>query len=460
MNNGAIILAAGEGTRMKSKKPKAMCEVLFKPMLDWVMTAVKKADIDDICVITGYAAECMEAHLDGSAETVRQTERKGTGHAVMQAMDFIKRHQGGNIVILNGDAPFVDAETISGALTYHCDKNNDVTVISASVSAPRGYGRIVRDKNGDITAIVEEASADEKTKLINEVNSGAYCFRADALADILTKITPDNSKGEYYLTDAVAITLSGNGKAGAYNAGNEKTVLGANTRSQLVHLNELARHEIIEKMLDSGVDIPCRDGIIIGPDCKIGCDTKILPNTVIFGDVTIGDDCVIGPNSYVYNAQIGNGVSFNNGQIRNAEIMNDANIGPFVQIRPDSVIKDGAHLGNFVEVKNSTIGENTSVSHLTYVGDSDVGSGVNFGCGVVTVNFNGKTKNRTVIKDRAFIGCNTNLVAPVTVGENSYTAAGSTITHDVPDNTLAIARERQTNKEGWVKEHQPYRKKV
>lgn len=460
MSNGAIILAAGEGTRMKSKKPKAMCEILFKPMLDWVMSAAKKAKINDICVVTGYAAECIEKHLGEETETVRQTERKGTGHAVMQAMEFIKRHNDGNIVILNGDSPFVDAKTISEAIEYHSSKNNDVTVISAEVSEPYGYGRIVRDKDGNIQAIVEENSADEKTKLIKEINSGAFCFRAEALAEVLTKITPNNSKGEYYLTDAVAIILKSGGKAGAYKAENEKTVLGANTRSQLNKLNELARHEILEKMMDEGVDIPCTDGIIIGPDCSIGCDTKILPNTIICGNVTIGEDCIIGPNSYIENAQIGNGVKFNNGQIRNAEIMNDANIGPFVQIRPDSVIGDGVHLGNFVEVKNSTIGENTSVSHLTYVGDSDVGSGVNFGCGVVTVNFNGKTKNRTVIKDRAFIGCNTNLVAPVTVGENSYTAAGSTITEDVPDNTLAIARERQTNKEGWVKEKQPYRKKV
>lgn len=459
MSNAAIILAAGEGTRMKSRNPKAMSEVLFKPMLDWVISAAEKSGIEDICVVTGYAAEVIEEHLGGKYKTVRQTERKGTGHAVMQAMDFIKKHNG-NIIILNGDAPFVDAETIKGAVEYHTAKGNGATVISAEVNDPTGYGRIVKDKNGDIEKIVEEASADEKTKLIKEVNSGAYCFNAKVLASVLEKITPDNSKGEYYLTDAIALVLADGGKAGAYNAGNEKTVLGANTRSQLNKLNEIARFEMLEKMMDDGVDIPCCDGVIIGPDCTIGCDTRILPGTILCGKVTIGENCVIGPNSYAQNAEIGNNVSFNNGQIRDAKILDDATIGPFTQIRPNSVIGKGAHLGNFVEVKNSTIGEKTSVSHLTYVGDSDVGSGVNFGCGVVTVNFNGKDKNRTTIKDRAFIGCNTNLVAPVTIGENAYTAAGSTITQDVPDNSLAIARERQTNKEGWVKEKQPYRKKV
>lgn len=227
-----------------------------------------------------------------------------------------------------------------------------------------------------------------------------------------------------------------------------------------IDANEKARLEILNKFIHNGVDIPCADSIIIDPDCVIGKGTKIYPGTIICGNVTIGENCIIGPNSYIIDSTIGNNVNFNSSQIRNSQIHDNADIGPFVHIRPDSVIGNGVHLGNFVEVKNSTIGSETSVSHLTYVGDSDVGKNVNFGCGVVTVNFNGKTKNRTTVKDRAFIGCNTNLVAPVTVGENSYTAAGSTITEDVPDNTLAIARERQVNKEGWVKEKQPYRKKV
>ncbi len=265
-----------------------------------------------------------------------------------------------------------------------------------------------------------------------------------------------NESVGYVINAAVPIAE----KTEVFYGENKNITLTASTGEELNSLNEVMRKIILREHMNNGVEIPCTDGIIIGPDCKIGCDTKILPNTVICGNVIIGEDCVIGPNSYVENAEIGCGVKFNNGQIRNAKIMNNADIGPFVQVRPDAVIGNNVHLGNFVEVKNSTIGEGTSVSHLTYVGDSDVGSGVNFGCGVVTVNFNGKTKNRTVIKDRAFIGCNTNLVAPVTVGENAYTAAGSTITQDVPDNSLAIAREKQTNKEGWVIKKQPYRKKV
>lgn len=223
---------------------------------------------------------------------------------------------------------------------------------------------------------------------------------------------------------------------------------------------ELDRLETLCRLAKNGVEIPCADGIIIDKSCVIGKGTVILPNTIIRGSVTVGEGCTIGPNSYIVDSVIGNNVNFNNSQIRNARVLDNADIGPFVNIRPDSVIGDSVHLGNFVEVKNSVIDSNTKVSHLTYVGDSDVGRNVNFGCGTVTVNFNGKTKSRTIVKDGAFIGCNTNLVAPVTVGENSYTAAGSTITQDIPDNSLAIARERQVNKEGWVKEKQPYRKKV
>ena len=411
MKNGVIILAAGNGKGMKSKKPKVMSEILFEPMIDRVISAVKAAETEDICVITGAEYDYLADYLGETVSLVCPS--------LAQSTEFIKEHEGGNILILGGDTPFMDSDTISGTLALHADENNDVTLIS------------------------EDAVG--------------YCFRADILYSVLEKLREEK---EYSLGDVVTAVTDENGSQGVYKPLNPMVSLTAQTKSQLYRLNDFARNEILEKLMDSGVDIPCKDGIIIGPDCKIGADTKILPNTVIHGNVKIGEDCVIGPNSYIYNAEIGDGVSFNNAQIRNAKIMNNADIGPFVQIRPDAVIGDNVHLGNFTEVKNSVIDTGTKVSHLTYVGDADVGKDVNFGCGTVTVNFTGKTKHRTVIKDNAFIGCNTNLVAPVTVGENSYTAAGSTITEDVPDNSLAVARQRQTNKEGWVKEKQPYRKKV
>ncbi len=457
--NCAIILAGGEGTRMKSDKPKVMAEVLFKPMLSWVIDAAKGAEIEDILVVTGYKSEVIEEYLKGSCETAKQEKRLGTGHAVMQASDFIKRHSGGNVLILNGDAPLIDSKTIADGLRYHTDGGFVQTVISAKIENPFGYGRIVRNENGEFTAIVEEASATEEIKKINEINSGVMWFDCDTLNDLLGKITNNNSKGEYYLTDTVEIALSEGKKVGAYTTENKDAVLGANSRVQLLELNEKVRKSILEKCMLEGASIPCTDGVMIDKDAVIGRDTVILSGTIIKEGCKIGNDCVIGPNSVLYKTTVGNGTVLNSVQAEEAVIGDNISAGPFVHIRPNSVIKDGVHLGNFVEVKNSTVGEKTSVSHLTYVGDSDVGSGVNFGCGVVTVNFNGKDKNRCKIGNDAFIGCNTNLIAPVEIGDRAYTAAGSTITEDVPEDALAIARERQTNKENWVTVKKPYREK-
>jgi len=459
MKNCAVILAGGEGTRMKSSNPKVMAKLLFKPMIDWVLAAAKEAGVEDICVVTGYRADVLEAHLGDAVVTVHQAERKGTGHAVMMAKDFIKAHKGGNVLILNGDAPLIDSGTISEALEYHTDNGFAETVISAKVENPFGYGRIVRDRHGNFTAITEEASADAETKKINEINSGAIWFNATALYDLLGRLTDNNSKHEYYLTDTVSIAISEGRKVGAYASPNPDAVLGANSHAQLYELNEKVRKSILFGFMTDGVAIPCIDGVIIDKDTVIGRDTVILPGTIIKAGCTIGSGCTIGPNTMLENTQVGDNCVLNAVQAESAKIGNNANLGPFTHLRPDAVLGDFVHCGNFTEIKNSVIGDHTSVSHLTYVGDSDVGKGVNFGCGVVTVNFNGKTKNRCEIGDDAFIGCNTNLIAPVKVGDRAYTAAGSTITEDIPEDALGIARERQYIKEEWVKIKKPYRPK-
>ena len=457
--NCAVILAGGEGTRMHSKKPKVMAELLFKPMIDHVLSAATKAGVSEICVVTGYQAPLLEAHLEGRAHTVRQTERLGTGHAVMQAASYLRNNDFDNVLILNGDAPFMDSGTITEALAYHENRGFAQTVISAKIENPYGYGRIVRDFNGDFCAIVEEASADKETKKINEINSGAMWFKKDALLYLLSKITNENSKGEYYLTDTVGIAVSEKMRVGAYTAKNADAVLGANTRVQLAELNERLRRKILDRLMLQGVSIPCADGVIIDDDAEIGADTVILPGTIIKEGCVIGENCVIGPGSVLFQTKVGDECTLNQVQAEQATVGSYCNLGPFVHLRPNTVLGEHVHCGNFVEVKNSDVGDYTSVSHLTYVGDSDVGKGVNFGCGVVTVNFNGKTKNRCTICNDAFIGCNTNLIAPVRIGNRAYTAAGSTITEDVPDDALAIARDRQTIKAGWVIKKKPYREK-
>ncbi len=457
--NCAIILAAGDGTRMKSKKPKVMAEILFRPMIDCVLDSVYDAGIDDVCVITGSRADILESHLGNDIKTYRQTERLGTAHAVKTATEFIREHIDANVLILNGDAPFMDSETIRAALELH-EKGFVQTVISAIVDDPFGYGRIVRSKTGEFKAIIEESSADSEIKKIREINSGAMWFKADDLLEVLPKIGNGNSKGEYYLTDSVEINIADGKLVAACTSNNPDAVLGANSRKQLAELNETARLKVIARLLNTGVDIPCSDGVMIATDADIGPDTRILPNSLIKRGVKVGSDCVIGPNTTLEQCEIGDGSTLNNTDAQYCKIGSECRIGPFVHIRPDSIISDKVRLGNFTEVKNSQIGQSTSVSHLTYVGDSDVGSDVNFGCGCVTVNFTGKKKYRTKIGNGAFIGCNTNLIAPVEIGENAYTAAGSTITDDVPANALSVARARQINKEEWVIRNQPYRREI
>lgn len=449
-NCGAIVLAAGDGVRMKSAYPYVMTKVLSKPMISWVLEAVRTSGIGDVAVIVANAENMVADYVYGSCEIAVQKQQHGTAHAVMQALDFIARKKGGNILVLNGDTPLMDAGSIRNALAAHINSQNDVTVISARVEKPFGYGRIVRDKEtGAFQGIVEERDAASEIKRIDEISSGAYWFKADALLEALGHVQP-RVNGEYNLVDTVA-WLTGNGyRADTSFAMSPDVVLGANNRTELHQLNHIARLREIAIHMEAGVDIPCFETVIIDPSVQIGMDTTILPGTILRGNVTIGRNCRIGPNTIIENSVVGDDVMLNNVQCYNATVRSGANIGPYVHIRPNSVIGENVHLGNFVEVKNSAIDTGTKVSHLTYVGDSDVGKHVNFGCGTVTVNYTGKAKFRTTIRDHAFIGCNTNLVAPVTVGRGAYTAAGSTITEDIPDEALGIARARQVNKPGWV----------
>lgn len=448
----AIILAGGSGKRMKTDKPKVLHEVLGKPMLEWVIDSCIEAEIERICVVKGFASEMIDEYIDKSGyevETVLQAERLGTGHAVMMAADFIKEDENGDVIILSGDAPFIDAETISSALREHKASGAGATVITAKVSKPFGYGRIKRT-DGEIVGIVEQKDCSEQEAQIDEINSGCYWFKASDLLSALPKLNQNNAQNEYYLTDTISILLGDGKTVSGYIAPSSDVVLGANDRKGLLSLCDIARKKTIDKHLENGVEMVTTDGVVISPDAVIGEGTRILPGTMIMGRCVIGRNCVVGPNSRLTNVSVGDNTSLDNVVAVDSRVGSNVSVGPFVQLRPNSVIEDFAHIGDFVEIKNSVIGKGTSVSHLTYVGDSDVGRNVNFGCGVVTVNYDGSKKARCVIKDDAFIGCNTNLVAPVTVGEAAYTAAGSTVTRDVPDGALAIERSEMRIKEGYA----------
>lgn len=445
----AVILAGGQGKRMKAEIPKPMFPVLGEPMLEWVLQACEHAGLDDFCVVKGFMAEQIDEYLGDRCQTVLQKERLGTGHAVMQTVPFLKKHADGNTLVLCGDAPFLDSETIRGALAQHKAEDNAVTVITAELEHPDGYGRIVRGKEG-ITSIVEQKDATDAQRQIREINSGAYWFKTNDLIELLGGLTQNNAQGEYYLTDTIYLALRSGKRAGAFLSGNPDVVLGANDRKGLLQLNTVARLAVIDEHLENGVAFTCTDGITITRGVEIGVGTEILPGTILRGKTKIGANCVIGPNCVIEDCEIEDGVRLNYVQAFRSKIDAGVKIGPFVHIRPNSHIKSGVKIGDFVEIKNSTIGEGTAVAHLTYVGDSDVGKKVNFGCGTVTVNYDGVVKSRCEIGDNCFIGCNTNLIAPVKLGKAAYTAAGTTVTKDVPDYALAIDRGTVSIKEGYT----------
>lgn len=447
MKTGCIILAGGAGKRMKSEKPKVLAEVLCKPMLGWVLDEVMGFGFDGVAVVTGYKAEITDAYVTSRSEnivTYLQKEQKGTGDAVKSAEEMIRAMD--CVCVLNGDAPFIDRETLKASLEYHLETKSEVTVITAEISDPTGYGRIIRT-NGEFSAIREQKDCSPEEAEISEVNSGAYWFDAERLLNMLPRLSTNNAAGEYYLTDCIELTK----KRTAFRSANPDIVLGANTRKALYELNTIARKAIIDRHMENGVSFVALDGIIIGKDVKIGCDTTIYPNTMILGNTVIGAGCTIGANCHIENCKIADNVALDNVHAYDSVVEENVKIGPFAHLRPGTTIRTGVKIGNFVEVKNSDIGMNTCAAHLTYIGDSDVGRGVNFGCGSITANYDGINKYRTKIGDHAFIGSNTNLIAPVEIGANATTAAGSTVTKNVPENALFVERGTTRVKENWEK---------
>ena len=443
-----IILAAGEGTRMKSKKPKVLHEILNKTMLDYVIDEAKICKADNICVVVGHKADEVKVGIKNKdVNFVLQSEQLGTGHAVMQAKDFIGD---GDVIILYGDTPLVKAETLNSLLEFHRKQNNGVSIISAIVDNPAGYGHIIRDANGQFLKNIEHKDASVFEKQVKEINTGIYCFKADKLKESLKMLKNDNVQGEYYLPDTLELILKSGCSVDAMVADDFEEFLGVNSKVQLAQVTEIQKLKVNKKHMENGVIIIDPNNTYIDSDVKIGMDTIIYPGSMIEKGTVIGEDCKIGPSTRLTNVKVGNNTTIKSSTCMDSNIGDNSTVGPYAYIRPNSVIGKNVKIGDFVEVKNSVIDEGTKVSHLTYIGDSDVGKNINFGCGTVTVNYDGKNKFRTTIEDDAFIGCNTNLIAPVTVKKGSYSAAGSTITKEVPEDALAVARARQQNILGWV----------
>ena len=445
----ALILAAGQGKRIKSDIPKVLHKVCGKEMVNHVIDNMRKACIQDVNVIVGKGAELVKEGTKSRCVSYSlQEEQLGTGHAVKCAKSFLEGKDG-VVAIFAGDAPLTKVETIEKLMNEHIEKNNSATLLSAFVDDPTGYGRIIR--NGDeVVKIVEHKDCNEEELKVNEMNAAMYCFDIKELLSSLEKLSNNNSQGEYYLTDVIGILKEAGKRVGAVVADYEDTI-GVNARDQLAEAEEILRSRINNMHLENGVTLIDPKTTYIGTDVEIGKDTIIYPNNIIEGKTVIKENCTILQNCRIKDSIIESGVEVQASVVLESKIGENTTVGPFAYIRPETSIGKNARIGDFVEIKKSTIGNETKVSHLTYIGDAEVGSGCNFGCGTVVVNYDGKEKHKTVIGDNSFIGCNTNLVSPVKVGDNTYIAAGSTITSEVKEGDLAIARTKQRNIEGWVK---------
>lgn len=445
-NLKAIILAGGEGNRMKSKKPKVLHQILNTTMIDYVIQESFVAQAERVCVIVGHKAEEVKASISKSnksynkekIEFALQKEQKGTGHAVMMAENFISDED--TILILYGDTPLIKGEDLAFIVSKHQENNCSATLITAILENPTAYGRIVRDADGDFQKIVEEKDASSEEKAIKEINTGLYVFQGKALKTALSQLTTNNNQGEYYLTDCLELILKANLKVSVVTADSSESFFGVNSRSQLATASAIMQKRIIEKHMENGVTFIKPESVYIEPSVEIGMDTTIHMGCILEGDTKIGEDCFIGAYSHLSNMTLADNIQIQHSTATKSSIDSHAVIGPYAYIRPDCTIGHHAKVGDFVEVKNSKIGAYTKVPHLSYVGDTDAGEKVNFGCGSIMVNYDGKKKHRSTIEDGCFIGCNSNLVSPVHIGENAYIAAGSTITKDVSANVLALAR--------------------
>lgn len=445
----AVILAAGKGTRMKSRRPKVLHRVAGRPMLAHVVRAAEAAGADRLIVVAGYGFEAVADAVGEKAGVVRQAEQLGTAHAVRQARGALEGFEG-DILVLCGDTPLLTGRTLAGLAAHHRGTGAAATVLTARVEEPFGYGRVLRDEAGLVRRIVEQKDGSPEELAVREINTGVYVFSHAGFFEALAAITPHNRQGEYYLTDIVAVYADAGRPAAAYALDDFREVLGVNDRIQLAAAEHIMRDRVRRRLMADGVTIIDPATTFIDDGVTVGMDTVLRPCTYLEGGTAVGADCEIGPGTRLVDAVVGDRSRVSQSVITGSEVGREADIGPFAHIRPGNLIGDRVRIGGFVEIKKSRVGTGSKVPHLSYIGDSEIGSGVNVGAGTITCNYDGAEKSTTVIEDGAFIGSNTNLVAPVTVGRDAYVGAGSTITKDVPPRALGIARGKQTNIADWV----------
>lgn len=445
MKTYAIVLAAGKGTRMKTDTAKGLVPILQKPLVELIIEEFEKSQfVNNILLIVGHKKEDFYELFDNRVGFAVQKEQKGTGDAVKSAIPFLDNNESQTIVF-PGDVPLITVSLIDDIIKTHQEQNNDITICTMRVDNPFGYGRILRDKNNNILKIVEHKHCKEDELLINEVNTSIYVINNKALLEKIAEINPNNITGEYYLTDLVEI-MNKNYKIGSFLIEDHMQTLGVNNLEQLSDVEEYLKDRIRKSHQLNGVEIHSPQTVSIGLDVKIDSGVTIKQNTIINGNSVIKEGSIIGPNTTINNSNIKEDVVIEDSVITNSTIDKRSYIGPFVQIRDNSFIGENNRIGNFTEIKNSTIGQDSFASHHAYIGDATVGKRANFGSGSVIVNFDGKDKHHTIIGDDVFIGCNVNIIAPIKIADKVVLAAGSTITDDVEEGSLAIARSRQIKK--------------
>ena len=447
----AIILAAGAGSRMKSKKPKVAHEVLGRPLVRWVVEAARGAGADRLVTVVGHGREKVEP-LVADTEVVVQREQRGTADAVLACKDALAGFDG-SVAVLSGDCPLITADTIAALARAREEAGAAVAVLTMEMDDPFGYGRIVRDASGQVERIVEQKDATAEEAALTECNSGFYCFDALALFDALAQVGSDNAQGEFYLTDVIAISRAAGRPVVAVRAADPEECLGVNSRAQLAQATKAMQRRINDAHLAAGVTMTDPDTVWIGPDVTIERDVELLPGVMLMGATAIGEDSVVGPNTRLTDTRVGRGCVIDETVAVEAVIDDGATCGPRAYLRPGAHLCEGAKAGTHVEIKKSTVGKGSKVPHLSYVGDATIGEGVNLGAGTITCNYDGAKKHATVIGDDVFVGSSTMLVAPVAIGEGAVIGAGSVITEDVSAGALGLGRARQVEKPGWVEAH-------
>lgn len=444
-----LILAAGKGTRMKSELPKVIHEVNGIPMISKIIKVLEILKPEENILILGHKKEEVLKVVGEDADYVVQTEQLGTGHAVLQAKDKLKDYDG-DVMVLCGDTPLLREETLKELYKFHRDTNSVTTILTSIYENPFGYGRIVKE-NGLVKAIVEEKEADAETKKIKEVNAGVYCFKGRELFDALSKITNNNEKGEYYLTDVIGIQVGEGKKVQSFVLNDNIEILGVNSKVELAQASKVLRDRKNIELMEKGAILIDPSAVYAEEDVKVGRDTVIYPGAILQGKTVIGENCQILGTTRIIDSTLGDNIKIESSVIEESILEKGVTVGPFAHLRPKSHLKEKVHIGNFVEVKKSTLEKGVKAGHLTYLGDAQIGEDTNIGAGTITCNYDGKNKFKTVIGKNSFIGSDSMLVAPVVIGENALVGAGSVITKDVPDNSLAVSRSKQIIKNDWRK---------